>query len=317
MTWYPKEDIVRMIDISKYNNPYYSSKLKYQRESGRINFVELGERNPNIKVVIARLAGAWGKVDQDFEYNYDKGGDAGFDMGLYLNTNPYYAAYQMMEDWWMPGIGDREPKLIVIDVETNGWYDKKKQKTVGKKSKATTTTHVKNTIELVSEQWPKAKLWIYSGDFWQVELIHGWESHLKFWVPHYPTLISYIDHKNRKKWRQFQTFAEADERLPFDGKLSGFPRTVGGVTEEQKIAWQFSDKGLLDPITKPGKLMPNCDMNYLLKSEYERVWGEELPEPTPDPEIDPEPALKVKVDFKIMDNKVQLKSSIPVELIND
>jgi len=275
MSWPKLSENVKMIDTSKWN--------------GDIDFVELASENPDIKVNICRIAGAWNGHDPKFEHNYEQSLQTGFDVGGYLNTNPYYSVSHMMK-WWKKAIGKKKLPLIVVDAETNGWREDGKW--VHRSSASKTTKHVQDVIAAVQNEWPDSALWVYSGHWWvgNTNIIHGWEGDLKFWTPHYPY---FLQDAVTGDWRQSRNYDELDCYLPIHNNFT--PRIPTGVTKENVIAWQISEKGILRGITQPGKLAPNCDLNYLLKTEYDRVFLKTEPQPTEPVDVSGEITFRMNV----------------------
>nr|MBN1228900.1 SH3 domain-containing protein [Anaerolineae bacterium] len=260
MAWI--DESVKAIDVSVFNV------TKANAAAGRlIDFFELKRLNPNIQVVISRLAGANG-LDPHFEHNYDQSGEAEFDQGLYLNANPYYSVDYMLNEWWGPGIGNRKPPLIVMDAEVNGWKDKK-GKWHDRKSPEEATAHVQEVLAAIRREWPFAFNWIYSKNWWNENIIKGWERKEKFWTSHYPYWEKYEGEE--EEWREAWTFEEVDKFLPITARH--IPKRAYYVTDEQLDAFQFTSQGRIAPIWINEEEGMPVDLNYIKKEAYERIWG--------------------------------------------
>jgi hypothetical protein len=240
-----------MLDVSLYQK---------DAQGNRINFKLLKEKNPEIKVILVRLASVWLVIDEDFEYNFDEGSKYGFDMGIYVNINPSRSVDAHYEVW-EPGLKGREPKLIEYDAESSA----------GQSSDVIATRY-----EEVYDQgvviWPWAALNFYTGAWHWNGIKHGWEGEIDFHLAHYPYLVQ-VDNDT---WRVAHSFEEADEVLPIHNNFT--PRIPTGVNPDNKIAWQFSSSGRIEGIASP-----RVDMNYMLRSYYERVFNGAAPPPEPEP----------------------------------
>lgn len=267
MSWPALEFNVKGIDASIYQNLLRNTS---EPEAGRIDWYELATQNPEIKVGIVRATGSSSGIDPDFQYNFDEGSEAGFDMGVYLNMSPTRSIDWLMKNWWKPAIGDRNPKLIVFDTESRHG-----------KSKAVCTTHIQDGLGALTTEWPEAEIWDYTGAWWwNPNVEHGWEANVRFWLGHYPHFVQESD----GSWRQAYHFSEVDGILPIHNNFT--PRLPFGVGIHQVMAFQFSEKGILVPITQAPKLTPRVDLNYILLTAYNRIWGDgegPVPEPDPDP----------------------------------
>jgi hypothetical protein len=295
MTWGAPSESVKMYDISQYQN---WANQHADRKPGRINFKELKRLNPDVRVIIFRLAGAWSGIDDDFEYNYEEAGGAGFDLGVYLNNNPAYSVDYMLNEWWGPAMGSKKPPLITIDAETNGWKDKDGN-WHGVFIRSVVTDQLEDIYKAVTAEWSFAEQWTYSGHWWNENTVYRpWMKDLKNWRPHY---WRYVWDKSlnggKGDYRVVYSYEEIEPFLP--EKRDYIPDPVNGMIAEQIVAWQITDKAIIQPISSQRNQTPRCDINYLLKSEYERIWGplaeggQEQDPPVvivpPEPVIQPEP----------------------------
>jgi len=265
MAWGPLSENVKAIDLSEHN-----VSAKNAAAGKLIDFFELKRRNPNVQVVISRLAGA-SSLDPHFDHNYDECGEAGFDQGLYLNANPYYSVDYMLNEWWGPGIGSRKPPLIVMDAEVNGWKDEK-GKWHDRKSPEEATAHVKEVLATIRREWPLSAVRIYSKNWWNDNIIKGWERNEKFWTSHYPYWERHEGEE--KEWREAWTFEEVDKFLPITE--THIPKRAYYVTDEQLFAFQFTSKGKIDPIWDEED-ETYVDLNYIKLDEYKLIWKKDPP----------------------------------------
>lgn len=278
MSWPALELNEKMFDASTYQNLKRLDPDENVRATGRIDFVELANENPEVKVVISRASGSWSGIDPDFEHNYDESEFAGFDPAAYVNINPTKSVDFLMTEWWGPAIGDRNPRLIVLDCETNGWRDRN-GKWHNRRTPAQVTRHVQDGLKAIRSQWSEAIVWIYSAAWWwDPNIVHGWESDEKFWVAHY---IYVVQDPITGDWRVAYKFVEIDRRLPIDNNFT--PYLPQGVAYDNAVAWQVSDKGIIQPVTQTPRLAPRVDLGYVKVAEHRKVWhpGEIPPDPEP------------------------------------
>ena len=280
MSWPALELNEKMFDASVYQNLKRLDPDENIRAAGRIDYAELASENPEVKVVVSRASGSWSGIDPDFEHNYDESELAGFDPAAYVNINPAKSVDFLMNEWWGPAIGDRDPRLIVLDCETNGWRDRD-GKWHDRRTPTQVTKHVQDGLKAIRSQWSEAAVWIYSAAWWwDPNIVHGWESGEKFWVAHY---IYVVQDSITGDWRVAYKFTEIDKKLPIDNNFT--PYLPQGVTNANAVAWQVSDKGIILPVTQTPKLSPRVDLGYVKVVEHRKVWqpGEIPPNPEPAP----------------------------------
>lgn len=281
MPWPALETLVKGTDVSIYQNPMRNTSTPTE---GRIDWATKASENPEIRWSICRLSGSSSGIDPDGGYNFDQGLKAGFDMGVYVNMSPTRSVSWLMENWWKPAIGDRDPKLIVLDCES----------THGQTPKVI-TKHIRDALDALKKEWPDAEIWIYSAAWWwNPNVEHGWEGNERFWIAHY---IYVVQDPQTGDWRTAFAFSEMDEKLPIHNTFT--PRLPKGVGIHQVEAWQCSNKGIIEPITRQPKLTPRVDLDYMKLAAYNRVFQPDQDQPDPDPEPVPVevrvPAGKAKV----------------------
>lgn len=255
MSWPKLEDNVKAIDVYRGSNPRDNLS---NRELGRIDFAELASQNPEIKLVISRISGGWSGPDPDFGYNYDESETSGFRASGYVNSNPGKSISDLMA-WWKPTIGDRDMKMIILASElTSG------------QSKAKITTHVQDCHKAIKDQWPDALVVLQytAAWWWNPNIVHGWEGDLIAWLAHYPF---FTQDESDGAWIQAESFEDVDDNLPISNNFT--PRVPEGITPEKVGAWQFSEKGMIDPITKMPKGTPRVDLNYVKKWLFNMAYG--------------------------------------------
>lgn len=262
MAWPSLALSTKVIDVSKYQN------LKSNTADpapGRIDYVELANEHPEIKLVISRAAGSWSGIDPDFEHNYDESRRAGFLQAPYVNINPAKRASEL-NDWWERAIDDRDPQLIVLDCETTGG-----------KTRAQITAHIQERLEWLRRTYPNARVIIYTADWWwRPNVAHGWEGQEIVWAAHY---VFFVQDPNGK-WRQAWSFEESDPFLPISNSFT--PRTPLGFAPANVRGWQLSDKMIIHPISKAPRELPRVDGDYFYTAFIDETFKLEPPdEPTP------------------------------------
>jgi len=270
MSWGTLSQSVKVVDVSSWQ--------------GVIDWPTFKLLNPDVREVIVRIAGGW-NADEMFISNYTNALDVGYRPGIYLNNNPDKSAQWMMEEWWRPLMrGLPVPPLMVLDAETNGWRDKD-GKWHGRYPAAVVTDQLKEIYDMMAEEWPHAHRWIYSGHWWGENVLvrQSWMYDLNIWTPHY---IYYVFDKAIKQWRVAYSYEEHDPHLP--ESRAWIPRLPTGITAEQIVAWQITDKAIVQPIsTEWPNQTPRVDLNYITLAEYELVWGEQEPPIEPPVVIEP------------------------------
>ncbi len=246
------------------------------RTRGRIKWADLRAQHPDILHASVRAAGASGYVDPDFAYNYDESEAAGFKTTAYVNASSSRSASSLLAIW-KQAIGTRKPKLISVDAETWG----------AGLTPAANAKHMQDCIKAVEDTWPDALHDDYTAPWcWNNQVIHGWEGAEKLWDAHYPFFVQNAD----GTWRVVYSFEELDKFLPIGNSFT--PSIPTGFSQANCWRWQVSDKAILFPITQPGKLLPRCDIGYMLRSLYDQLW----PSSTP-PQPPPVTPLTVKIEY--------------------
>jgi len=258
MAWPSLTACVKSIDVSRYDN-WRNGYADYLR--GRVNWPAVAAQHPEIKHVCVRLAGASSGVDPDFAYNYDEAEAAGFKVSLYVNQNPARTVASLVLEW-KAGLGSRSPKMVTLDSETMT------------ADKALNTRHQVDCMKAVEDMWPDAFVDVYTAPWcWNNAINHGIEGGWKLWDAGYPYFVMLPDGKYRVAW----AFEEVDPLLPISNNFTpGIPQ---GWVLEQCGRWQFTDKAMLYPITQVSTKLPRADLNYMLRSLYDSVWGETPPAP--------------------------------------
>lgn len=159
-----------------------------------------------------------------------------------------------------------EPKLIVLASElTSG------------QGKAKITTHIQDCHKAIKVEWPSAVVALqYTARWWwNPNILHGWEGDLLVWPAHYPYFVQDPD----GTWRQAYHFEDVDPILPIHNNFT--PVISEGFKPENAAAWQFTEKGIIEPISRMPKGTPRVDLDYLKRWFFNQVYG--IVEPPPDP----------------------------------
>lgn len=267
MSWPVLEQTVKGADVSRFQNERDN---QVNRELGRIDFAELASQHPDLRIIVSRAAGGNSGVDPDFAYNFDESGATGFDQAAYVNSNPARPVSELVS-WWKAAIGPRQPKLIVLDSELTGGQPREK-----------ITTHVQDCHKAIRDGWPSAVVALqYSGAWWwDPNIIHGWESDLLVWPAHYPYLVELPN----GEWRVAYSFEEVDRLLPIHNGFT--PKIPLGFQAQNAAGWQFTSKGILQPITKLPGYLPRVDLDYFQKWFHDQIYGPPAPPPAPPPGTD-------------------------------
>ncbi len=272
MSWPALQKSVKTIDMSIYQNRMRNTS---DPASGRTDFAELANEHPEIKVVVSRAAGAWSGPDPDFPHNFEESEQAGFRAAAYVNSNPAKKVKDLLT-WWRGNIGVRKPKLIVLDSEITGGQ-----------SKTVITKHVQDCQKAIHDTWPSAVVALqYTATWWwNPNINHGWEGDLLVWPAHYPYVVQ--DPANGK-WHQAFHFEDMDSKLPIHNSFT--PSIPLGFSPENVMAWQLTEKGIIEPISRAPNFTPRVDLNYLLLSFFKKVW-QDGDEPSP---VEPDHAIYLR-----------------------
>ena len=273
MTWTTLSLSTKANDLSIYQN---LKRNTTDPASGRVDFFTMASENPEIKLVISRAAGSFSGIDPDFQHNYDQSGLAGFLQAPYVNINPSKSLSDL-EDWWKRALDDRNPQLFILDCETSA-----------EKSRSQITAHIQDCLELLHQNWPNAVVIMYTAAWWwNPNVVHGWEGNELFWLAHYP----FFTQEEDGDWRTVWTFDEIDPLLPIHNSFT--PRIPTGVNPANVVGWQFSDKMIIEPISKPPKDLPRADGDYFTNAFVDMAFDLDVPEPPP-----PQEPIAVEVIVK-------------------
>jgi len=268
MSWPNLSESVLVLDVSIYQNRYYNTDTP---ERGRIDFDELKKLNPEITGIISRAAGSWSGADPDFQHNYDKSGEAGFDQVAYVNQNPD-KTWKWLLDEWKKAIGSRIPKAIVLDCESFGYPPK---------SPEVITSATQDNLKAIADTWPEAHIIDYTARWaWDSHWVHGWESDIYLWAAHW----IYVVQEAGGDWRCAEHFDEITSVLPIDNGFT--PVMPAGYSKDKLVGWQCSERGIIAPITKNlGDIFaPRVDLNFFKKIFWDMVFDKPISPPIPAPE---------------------------------
>lgn len=256
MAW-PIENKIHCIDLSRYNNG-----------GERIDFRILAEANPELRLVINRVAGTTSGIDPTFPDNHDGALEAGFDVAAYVVANPAARLSDSLA-MWEQGLSGKQPPAIFLDCELTGG-----------KSTDVIRDWIRSALEEMKTRFPWATIAIYTASwFWSTNVGEvAWATAYPLWVAHYV----FVKTDPSGKGAVANTYAELEAKLPYtDPNVPLLPlgwrqKSSTGDGGEPARLWQFTNKGHLDGLTG------NVDLSLAEPAFYEQVWGS----PPPEPEIE-------------------------------
>lgn len=239
MSWPALDLSVKILDHSVYQK--------------RPDYAALKAAQPDIEVVLHRLANVYLVKDADFDANFAAAEAAGFKNGVYGNVNPAISVAKHLSKW-AEFLGDREIVCWMDDVETDAGL-----------SDQAITSVVRGCYDGAMAKWPTAAHIIYTrGNWWDNFIVSGWEADVYFSIAHYVYFVQEAD----GDWRLAYRYSEVDPKLPIGNSFT--PLLPMAIKPEQCVWWQFTSKGQLPGIWPKA----NSDMGYLKRWWYEKVWGE-------------------------------------------
>jgi len=225
--------------------------------------------NPNIELIITRLAGGNSGADPSYPENYDDTLAAGRKVACYPVINPKQPRADMFE-LWKNHLGTRIPKAFWWDCELDYGLPA-----------STVTSYTRDVLKQAQDTWPDSNHGIYTGSWWWDDhIVHGWEHAFDLWAAHY--LWEYMT--SSTAGAQYKDFKNLMAKLPIGNSFT--PLVPKGWKEagKQPAIWQFSDQGVQDGVY--GKV----DLNFVAVSWMQKVYGQ----PEQPPIVVPPPVVAVR-----------------------
>lgn len=258
MSWPDESECIHFVDVSRYENANdWNPSLP--RQPGRIDWDRFFEEHPSVQLVMPRASGSGSGPDPDFAHNYDEPVRLGRKAMPYVNNNPTKTSEFMMETWWKPTIGDRDPDVVVHDCESDsGLAD-------SPTSDETITEHIRSDLDLLHAAYRRVMIYTASW-FWTPRVSHGWEQDEDHHDAHYVYLVRNLD----GTWRVAYNLAEADAAMPYNSLT--YPLLPQGFSLAKRRAWQFTEKGRGLMYSLDGRPV-EVDLDYMLRPYFEAVFG--------------------------------------------
>ena len=217
--------------------------------TGSIDVAGFKAQNPGVKLFIARMYGGDSGPDKTYAEVLAKAGQTPVEPYLVVSPNKNMA--QMFANW-SGQIGSSRPKVIWAGCE------RKDGKTVD-----FVTGYIQDVIAEARRVWTWARVGIYSGAWWwNPNVKHGWEGDIPLWDGHY----IWQKMLTPTTGEQYHDFNPLILRLPIGNSFTPLiPLGWKGIA--QPAIWQFSDRGLLPPMTR------NVDLNFVNRTWYASVYG--------------------------------------------
>lgn len=266
MSWLSKNELVRGVDWSWYQ----------QNSNG--TFIDVGQfvaQNPLVEVFILRACWPNGEPDKAYPYYFDELTARDKKVAAYLWPNPIREDQPVR---WQYAIGDRVPKVIMLDFELTFYQ-----------TNAVLTANAEDSFEHAEALFATDSPVIgYTRAAWWAEHITSdIEKDHQFILAHYPYFLQ------TGTWRQIENFGVLENALPIDNNFT--PYMGGRFDHNNVLGWQFSSKGRLASYTK------DIDMDSLKSVWVKSVWEGALPPPVEPVRIEVHVPQNVEVDVVAME----------------
>jgi GH25 family lysozyme M1 (1,4-beta-N-acetylmuramidase) len=246
VSWPDRDFLVRGVDWSWYQ----------QNSNG--SYIDVGQfvaQNPAVEVFILRACWPNGVQDAAYPYYYDELTARGKKVAAYLWPNPTRPEQPAS---WQFAIGDRVPKLIMLDFELT-YYQ----------TDAVLTANAEESFAHASALFDTHVIGYTASYWWETHIKTDLEKSHQFILAHYPYFLQ------GGVWKEMENFEVLEKQLPIDNNFT--PRMGARFTHDNVIGWQFSSKGRLPSYNN------NMDLDSLKRAWVSLVFEDIPVPPTPLP----------------------------------
>jgi hypothetical protein len=267
MSWPEKSSVVNATDWS------YFQQINQHTPPRIIPIESFCAANPTLEVFILRACWPSGLPDPLYPLYYDALTAAGKKVAAYLWPN-VTKKIGVTEENWKAALGDRVPKLLMLDFEEPRYGATKDQ----------LTDNADDSLEALAALYPGRHVIGYCrANWWEAFINRKIEAHWKWILAQYP--LPFPDGEGG--FRQYRTHAELAKHLPIGNSFTPYMGKTGRFTHANVIGWQFSEYGYLPGWTR------RLDLDSLKRDFVLQVFGEVAPTP-PVPPFPP--TLEQRVD---------------------
>jgi hypothetical protein len=248
MSWPAQSDLINAVDLSFFNqvNQYTPPHI--------IPVPEFCSANPDIELFVLRACWPSGLPDPLYPIYFDALTAAGKKVAAYLWPNVTKTLATTKENW-KRALGDRVPRLIALDFEEPSY---------GAPVDAL-SYNATASLDLLVTTFQRHPLGYGRANWMESHFKPGWQRNWRWWIAQYPLPITNPD----GTWRQYGKHSELSAHLPIGNSFTPYLGRLGWFTQENTVAWQFSEYGFPAPTIWSRRM----DLNSFKRSFVEPIYG--------------------------------------------